>query len=1002
MTRVGFHGKTDAGHPCVAQGIKRAFAALIAFAMSLSVFAAQGRFTWTGKAGNNLYADKNNWTITGDTSRSGPSWTEYGLVDTDAIGGDVTIILNTDECHPDTFDTKGSHKVTFLSDGNARTFDPYHLRLYATSNEFDVAVSIHASSRPQVWYLCSNATFNKDVTISDDMTISNCGDDGAFLGVTPNAIHFYGNLTVAPGKALGLLRAPYTTASTVHFHGPLICDDLRFGLGYKSGYAHFYSQENQIGSVNWCYSNFVCDNSNVFPSSLPVSWPTSTLVNPYNGRNEFYWEATSTYNAFNLNGWDQTVANVAFQDESKRPWIISGTPAVLTLNGSGTAVATANVGGKASICVDSPDLVQEFLNSSSTTEGGLEAKRGTLRLAGATTFANVKEVAVGVGATFDLESTSAGSMAGLTNVTIAAGGTFKVGSGIISPFGAGLAIRLVEGATIEGYSDFVAAGGLWVDGKPVDSGDYVAKDSAEPGTKVDWIKGSLKLSVVRTAPVEIKEWTWSGAGANNSVSTEENWAEPGAPNFSDGSAYLKFGDASHGYSANVGGPITVNGVFMDYTQTTSPTSDFSLGGTGKVTMNDGGFTGSGSRPWVFRFDAPLEFARDQVWDPNSAVAVYGTLGEKVAGLSFVVKSGSVKIGGDANTFTGPVFVDGGTLALYGAAPFAESDSAVSIDGSRDRTLTPPTLELGGTTVKRPVVFKTDSSHTANVTVVGGTNEITKALTVSGNAASYLRFLDSATLVLSGGLITDGHLVDVITAGGELVIRKVPFDDLYLYNDSETHLSIEVAGCRFNSNMRMGGSKNALIETRVVNGLAANSPITLAKDDGYSARWNLCGKDQQCGNLQGSGANATVFSDEEATLTVNQASEHATALAFDGPVTLCKRGSAKLTLTGASAANGAVRVEAGTLELGEGFDWAKNTRKRRLLGDFYIAKGATLSVGAGLKQRVRELYLEDDSGNWVKQEPGTWGTNGQYHDSRITGSGLLNVLGSVTGLILVVE
>ena len=1022
MTSAVLRAKPDAGKPHVgldggevvtakprrgsllhrASGVRFAFVALAAFAMSLSAFADGANFTWTGAAGNNLYADRRNWSVSGSTTRQGPSWTENGYIDTDKVGHDVTIIVNTSDCCANIIRTMGSHKVTFVADANNYTLRPYHLQLYAEDNEFDIAISMY-SVGTRYFPIYSNATFRRDVTIPDSAVINNRSDtDGSCLGVTPNAVHFYGTVKVASGKVLGLRRAPYTTGATVHFHGPLICDELRFGLGWVSGYAHFYSPENQIGKLSWCYTQFVCDGENVFPSALDVSWP-STLVNPANNSNELYWDASSIYNALNLNGHDQTVACVAYEHATRRPWITSGAPAVLTLNGSGTAVATVNVGGKASVRVDSPGLVQEFRDSQSTTEGVLEARRGTLRLSGATSFAKATEVAVGTGATFDLQTTTTGAMAGLTNVAVAAGGTFKVGSGVDTPFGAALAIHLAEGAAIDSASDFVASAGLWVDGEPVDSGDYVAQGSGKPGTKVPWLRGAGKLNVVRTAPVEVREWTWTGAGANDDVTTEENWKETGAPNFGDGSAYLKFGDTSHGYSATVSGPIAVNGLFMDFTQTEWPTDDVTLGGGGKVTMGDGGLTGLGSRSWTFRINAPLEFAGDQVWDPKSAVLINGAMSEKVAGLSFTLKSGSVTIVGDANKFTGPVNVNGGTLALRGASPFGESDAAISVDGDRDRALTAPNLELREAKVMRPVKVNTMSGHGAGLNVYSGTNEITKALTVSGNAAAYLLLFNGSTLILSGGFVTNGHLTDVNTYdAGTLVVRNVPFNNLYLYSDSGTHLAIEVAGCRFSNDMYMGGNGNALIETRVANALTADSPVALAKGDGSTAKWDLCGKDQQCGNLKGSGRNATILTEGEATLTVNQSANLTTAVAFDGPVTLCKRGAANLCLTGAGTANGAIRVEAGSLEMGEGFAWAKDKRRRRELGDVYVAQGATLTVDAGVRQKVRDLYFGDGSGNWVRQDVGTWGTSGQHQSERIAGGGLLEVHGSWSGTVLIVK
>lgn len=211
------------------QSVKPMLTVVTVAVMAMTVKAAV-TFTWTGAKGNNLYADKGNWTITGGTStRLGPSWTEDCIIDTDAIGHDVTIVLNTAECNCNIFRTKGKYKVTIASDGNDHTLHPYYLYLNAQDNEFNVPVSLWAVSS-RTLPIDHNATFNKDVKLTDNTTIDNSTTAGAS---EKTAVHFYGKLTVASGKVLGLCRAPFTNYGAVHFHGPLICDELRFGLGYK-------------------------------------------------------------------------------------------------------------------------------------------------------------------------------------------------------------------------------------------------------------------------------------------------------------------------------------------------------------------------------------------------------------------------------------------------------------------------------------------------------------------------------------------------------------------------------------------------------------------------------------------------------------------------------------------------------------------------------------------------------------------------------------------------
>jgi len=205
--------------------VKRAFAALAASALSFSAFAGVS-FTWTGAAGNNLYSDNGNWSISGQTTHKGPDWTDDAYVKTDDIGHDVTIIMDTPDSHPNIFQTTGSHKVTINTKDESYQLSAYYLYLEAADHEFNIKVYQYAV-RARNFPITRSATFNRDVSLNDSLTINNRSTSGDVM----NAIHFYGTLKMKAGCVLGLCRAPWTDYGEVHFHGPLICDELRFGLG---------------------------------------------------------------------------------------------------------------------------------------------------------------------------------------------------------------------------------------------------------------------------------------------------------------------------------------------------------------------------------------------------------------------------------------------------------------------------------------------------------------------------------------------------------------------------------------------------------------------------------------------------------------------------------------------------------------------------------------------------------------------------------------------------
>ncbi len=710
---------------------------IAAFLLSFSAFAAAD-FTWTGGAGNNLYCDKKNWSITnGSSTRDGPSWTENGYIDTDLIGHDVTIILNTSDCCADILETRGAYKVTFVSDANNYTLKPYRLNLKAKDNEFNVPISLYAVS-DRTWPIYANATFNKDVTLPDNMVIDNATTSGNLK----NAVHFYGKLTVKSGKVLGLCRAPFTNYAEVHFHGPLICDELRFGLGYKSGYAYFYSQDNQIGKLGWCYSKFICCDENVYPSTLAVSWPSS-LVNPATNPkvDQFYWEASPSYNALDLNGHDQKAPMVSYEHATRRPWITSESPAVLTLDGSGTAVATVNIGGKASVVVDSPDLVQEFMNSQSTTLGTLAVNQGVLRITGESLFSAVPEVSVGSGATFELASTSAAAMAGLTNVTVAAGGTFKVGAGVVSPFGTKLSISLAEGAFVETDADVTITDGLWVNGALIASGSYAS---------AAWKKGTGTVTV--NAPNVEATYVWTGLGGDGRMSTPMNWQGGVKPVFSSTLATYVFplaGTQSAPLQIRVDEAISCKSVNF-----TSPARGFvELVGEngGALHIVNGGIfvTNAANQAVLVRVSAPVAFSdalmvRVGPGERSSVAPSYGfefLSALNTVGYADLTKDGygSLLIQGENNVILGNVHNHQGALTMKGGNPVGggTSYSVINYPNAND---TATTLDIVNATIDRNINTRNPGDS------CGATIRVSGRSTIKGSVHNN-----------AGGVTSSGHL-----------------------------------------------------------------------------------------------------------------------------------------------------------------------------------------------------------------------------------------------------
>jgi len=981
--------------------LKGACAALVVSALSVAAFAGAS-FTWTGAAGNNLYWDQRNWTISGSTNRGGPSWTESGVVDTDSIGHDVTIILNTDDCHPDVFKTKGSYKVTLVADANNYSFRPYWLQLLSKDNVFDVAVSMHSvNNGKRTWDLYSNATFNKSVYLPDNTTINNRSDvNGSCLGVTPNAIHFYDTVTVAAGKALGLRRAPYTTAGTVHFHGPLVCDDLRFGLGWTSGYAYFYSQANQIGKVAWAYSNFVCGDDNVYPSTLDVSWPSS-LVNPANNANEFYWsDNSSTYTAFNLNGHSQTAAKVAYEHESRRPWIDSGKPATLTLNGSGTGVANVKVGGKVSLVVDSADLVQDFRDSQSTTEGTLTVKQGTLRCSGATSFVNVKDLVIDAGATFDLSSTTSGALGGLTNITVAAGGTLKVGSGVLSPFGTSLAIRLADGAWIETDSDFAVANGLWVDGTPVPSDTY---------SSATWLKGTGAVTV--NAPNVEATYVWTGLGGDNRVSTAGNWEGGVLPVFTSTLATYVIPVAADGTPVEILVDRPVSCKALHFCSPTPGEVTLAAENNGKLMLVNGEINATnGTYAVIASLDLPVEYegpltlraGSDDKQSNSYSIRFLGSINS--IGNADITKYGygSMLFEGDGNLLQGDIHNHQGCCEVRGTNPIG-GGSSYALYNYPNAGDTATILNLVNATVNRNIVTRNPSDQCGPTIRLVGTVTVNgkignNAGVAQGGDSGHLRIhvgagSDTATGVVNGQIVAHNNGFLVVTGNGGSLRCNGLVDCVRVYCDSSALTVLDIGNvARGLAGSDYGWYMKIPLRINMDNCLYRE----VQGDQYYECRSASAGIDLNGHKvtLANFGCDATSFAagggyikgGAGSKLTLNGDVNDSVGVHILEAASLVRAGTGTTTIADACSSTGTLDVVSGTVAIVSGGSWdscsrvaiggGAGTARVTVAAGRGFGKSTVLSIGdngtldlaEGVAMRVAELWL-----NGVRQVRGYWGS-----------------------------
>ena len=123
--------------------------------------------------------------------------------------------------------------------------------------------------------------------------------------------------------------------------------------------------------------------------------------------------------------------------------------------------------------------------------------------------------------------------------------------------------------------------------------------------------------------------------------------------------------------------------------------------------------------------------------------------------------------------------------------------------------------------------------------------------------------------------------------------------------------------------------------------------------------------------------------------------------FLNAASLCKHGSATLTLAGNSTSTGRLEVAEGTLAFSDSGAWSKATSVAVLGGtlvldtadrlnskaDLYLSSG-TIDIAEGVTVEVRKMYVSNGNGGWKLASRGVY--NAQNMPGRINGLGQLNV------------
>lgn len=323
--------------------------------------------------------------------------------------------------------------------------------------------------------LYDGAELHCDVT-ADGTYLSLEGGDGSSI---------YGDVFVA-----GDCRLYISDGKRINIYGAFnvegkISNTVR--SGYRNGAVWFHSADNSFGSAPLWYQNFRFFKENAFNPDLVIKWGTA-----WNSNNLGFWEFYSNQTADRIETPDPEVLRSQTGREAIYGIGVGGN-SVLTLNGTADASTFSEMRDSLSIVWNpSGDFRQTFTNRASVTTGKITVKSGAVEIAAGASFSNLTAIAVHSGATFDLTTDIATSLAALEHLDL--DGTFTISASAGNPFGDGtLDVRVGAGG---GGQLSVPAGvtlrlaSVWVDGAYLSVGSYASSDCA-------WLTGGGSVEVVQ-------------------------------------------------------------------------------------------------------------------------------------------------------------------------------------------------------------------------------------------------------------------------------------------------------------------------------------------------------------------------------------------------------------------------------------------------------------------------------------------------------------------------
>lgn len=442
---------------------------------------------------------------------------------------------------------------------------------------------------------------------------------------------------------------------------------------------------------------------------------------------------------------------------------------------------------------------------------------------------------------------------------------------------------------------------------------------------------SLVAALASAASAPGATVTWVGLGLNNDWSTILNWSGSLVP-ANDGTAMVEFGGTTR-LSPNISSAWSVDSLTF-----VSGAGAFTLGGSA-LTVGAGGITNASSN--LQTISAPVAVGAAQTWDSGSAGLTVSGIVSGSANLT-KIGTGTLFLSG-ANTFTGTLTVTRGTVRL-GTNPSATTASlvvnsqtagATAVFDFDDANVTFASVQLGGTggtSTSTSNILGNNGTLTLNGNLTFDATNNPLGSTIAGRlslAAGNRTF----TIADSTNAIADVTISKSISGSGNLV-KTGPGTLVLAATNTYSGDTIVNRGT-----LQLGANQNAATTNLVVRADSAATPVLNL--NGYNAAFTnitLGGITGFVGNVStGAGtlsvSNSIVFDATNnpptatlpvsldigsGTVTVNVGNSSAAHpdLVISGIISgggsLLKTGTGTLTLSGANAYDGGLKIAAGTV------------------------------------------------------------------------------------------